>query len=397
MKYDFDRIIDRRHTDSEKWNIKENELPMWVADMDFETAPEVIAAMEKRLKNGVFGYSYIPDAWYEAYADWWKKRHRFTIEKDWLIFCTGVIPAISSIVRKLTTPAEKVLIQTPVYNIFFNSVLNNGRVPLESPLVIKNGRYEIDFEKLEEGLADPQTSLMLLCNPQNPGGRIWTKEELIRIAELCGKYDVKVVADEIHCDLTAPGYEYVPFASVSDTAREISVSCISTSKCFNIAGLQSAAVFAANKKIRHMVWRGLNTDEAAEPNVFACTAAIAALTEGEEWLNELNSYIDKNKQNATAFINENIPGLKAMYEPATYLLWIDVRDLPGEGKGFYSFLREKTGLFLSEGAIYGKGGEGFVRMNLACPASLVTDGLSRLKKGAELYLQAGASSPTISA
>ena len=266
MKYDFDKITDRSGTNSEKWNVSANELPMWVADMDFEAAPAIISALEKRLKNGVFGYSYIPDEWYAAYIDWWKRRHDFEIKKEWLIFATGVIPALSSIIRKLTTPAEKVLIQTPVYNIFFNSIRNNGRVPLESPLILKDGRYEIDFEQLEKDLSDPQTSLMLLCNPQNPGGRIWTRDELIKIADLCKKYDVRVVADEIHCDIVAPGHEYIPFASVSDTASEISVTCISASKAFNIAGLQSAAVFAENKSIRHKVWRGLNTDEVAEPN-----------------------------------------------------------------------------------------------------------------------------------
>ncbi len=385
MKYDFDKITDRSGTNSEKWNVSANELPMWVADMDFEAAPAIISALEKRLKNGVFGYSYIPDEWYAAYIDWWKRRHDFEIKKEWLIFATGVIPALSSIIRKLTTPAEKVLIQTPVYNIFFNSIRNNGRVPLESPLILKDGRYEIDFEQLEKDLSDPQTSLMLLCNPQNPGGRIWTRDELIKIADLCKKYDVRVVADEIHCDIVAPGHEYIPFASVSDTASEISVTCISASKAFNIAGLQSAAVFAENKSIRHKVWRGLNTDEVAEPNVFATAATIAALNEGEEWLDELNEYVDKNKHTAADFINNNIDGIRALYDHATYLLWIDLRGLPGNGAGFAKFLRKKTGLFLSTGEIYGKAGQGFLRMNLACPASFVEDGLKRLKTGVELF------------
>ncbi len=385
MKYDFDTVIDRRGTNSEKWDVAQNELPMWVADMDFKAAPEIILALEKRLKHGVFGYSGIPEEWYAAYTGWWRRRHQFEINPEWMVFVTGVVPAISSIIRKLSTPAEKVLIQTPVYNIFFNSILNNGRQVLESPLTLKGDRYEIDFERLEKDLSDPQTSLMLVCNPQNPGGRIWTRDELITVAELCKKYDVRVIADEIHCDVVAPGSRYVPFASVSETARDISVTCISPSKAFNIAGLHSAAVFAADKKIRHMVRRGLNTDEVAEPNVFAVTAATAAFNEGEEWLDALNQYIEENKQMACKYITANVDGIRALYGPATYLLWLDVRDLPEGGRGFAAFLREKTGLFLSVGEIYGQVGQGFLRMNLACPRTVLEDGLRRLKAGTEMY------------
>ncbi len=385
MKYDFDKIIDRRDTNSEKWEVAENELPMWVADMDFEAAPEIISALQKRLDAGIFGYSYVPDEWYDAYINWWKRRHDFEMDREWLVFASGVVPAISSIIRKLSTPAEKVLIQTPVYNMFFNSIINNGRQVLESPLDLVDGKYEINFERLEKDLSDPQTSIMLLCNPQNPGGRIWTREELMKIAELCKKYDVKVISDEIHCDIVEPGLQYIPFASVSETARDISVTCISPSKAFNIAGFHSAAIYAANKKIRHMVWRGLNTDEVAEPNVFAVTAAVAALNEGEEWLNSLNEYIQENKQIATEYIKSNIDGISAIYGPATYLLWIDIRNLPNEGKGFAKFLREKTGLMLCDGEIYGSAGNGFLRMNLACPKSLLDDGLNRLKAGTELF------------
>ena len=387
MKYDFDKVIDRRGTCSEKWDVTENELPMWVADMDFEAAPEIVSALQKRLDAKVYGYSYVPDEWYEAYISWWKRRHGFEIDRQWLVFVSGVIPAISSIIRKLSTPAEKVLVQTPVYNIFFNSIINNGRQVLESPLDLIDGRYEINFERLEKDLSDPQTSLMVLCNPQNPGGRIWTRDELIRIADLCAKYDVRVISDEIHCDIVPPGTQYVPFASVSETARDISVTCISPSKAFNIAGLHSAAVYAANKKIRHMVWRGLNTDEVAEPNVFAVTAAVAAFNEGEDWLNSLNEYISENKKIATEYIASNIGTMSVVEGPATYLLWIDIRNLPEQGKGFAGFLREKTGLFLSDGEIYGGAGKGFLRMNLACPKALLNDGLGRLKAGTELFIK----------
>ena len=390
MKYDFDEIVDRRGTNSEKWEVAEGELPMWVADMDFRTAPEIVSALKKRTEHGVFGYSGIPDAWYEAYTGWWKKRHQFEINKEWLIFTTGVIPALSSMIRKLSTPAEKVLVQTPVYNIFFNSIINNGRQVLESPLVLKGDRYEMDFERLEKDLSDPQTSIMLLCNPQNPGGRLWTGDELIRVADLCKQYDVIVISDEIHCDITAPGSSYVPFASVSDTAREISVTCISPSKAFNIAGIHTAAVFAADKKIRHMVWRGLNTDEVAEPNVFAADAAIAAFNKGEEWLNALNAYIESNKQIAVEYITSNINGIRVIYGPATYLLWMDIKELPGGGSVFASFLRKKTGIVLSDGEIYGQAGRGFLRMNTACPRAVLEDGLKRLKTGTDLYYEENA-------
>ena len=390
MKYDFDEIVDRRGTNSEKWEVAEGELPMWVADMDFRTAPEIVSALKKRTEHGVFGYSGIPDAWYEAYTGWWKKRHQFEINKEWLIFTTGVIPALSSMIRKLSTPAEKVLVQTPVYNIFFNSIINNGRQVLESPLVLKGDRYEMDFERLEKDLSDPQTSIMLLCNPQNPGGRLWTGDELRKVADLCKQYDVRVISDEIHCDITAPGSSYVPFASVSDTAREISVTCISPSKAFNIAGIHTAAVFAADKKIRHMVWRGLNTDEVAEPNVFAADAAIAAFNKGEEWLNALNAYIESNKQIAVEYITSNINGIRVIYGPATYLLWLDVKELPGGGSRLASFLRKKTGLVLSDGEIYGQAGRGFLRMNTACPRAVLEDGLKRLKTGTDLYYEENA-------
>ena len=216
MTYDFDRITDRRHTDSLKWDVAANELPMWVADMDFETAPAIKEAIEARAAHGIYGYTILPDAWYDAYIGWWQNRHGFTMERDWLIFCTGVVPAISSIVRKLTTPAEKVLVMTPVYNIFFNSIRNNGREILECPLHFDGQSYSVDLAELEQKLADPQTTLMLLCNPHNPIGKIWDRETLAAIGTLCRRHHVTVVADEIHCDLTTPGCDYVPFASVSE-------------------------------------------------------------------------------------------------------------------------------------------------------------------------------------
>ena len=385
MTYDFDRLKDRKNTGSLKWDVKENELPMWVADMDFETAPPVLEAIKARAAHGVFGYSIIPDEWYDAYIRWWKGRHDFTFQKDWLVFCTGVVPAISSIVRKLTTPAEKVLIQTPVYNIFFNSILNNGRQALEAPLAYQNGSYIIDFEDLEQKLADPQTTLMILCNPHNPVGKIWDRETLARIGELCFKHHVVVVSDEIHCDLTDPGCGYVPFASASELCQKNSITCLAPTKAFNLAGLQTAAVAVPDENLRHKVWRGLNTDEVAEPNAFAIPAAVAAFTQGGDWLDALREYIYQNKTLVKEFIAANLPQVTLVPSQATYLLWLDCSGLTQNAGDLAAFIRKQTGLYLSAGEQYGGNGREFLRMNIACPRELVKDGLSRLRQGIEAF------------
>ncbi len=385
MTYDFDKVVNRRNTNAMKWNVGEHELPMWVADMDFQTAPEIREALEKRVAHGVFGYADLPDEWREAYVYWWESRHHFTMEKDWLIFCTGIVPAISSIVRKLTTPAEKVLIQSPVYNMFFNSIVNNGREILDSPLVYDGTEYHIDFEDLEAKLADPQTTLMILCNPHNPVGKIWDKETLAHIGELCGKHNVVVISDEIHCDLTTPGYEYTTFASVNETCKMNSVTCIAPTKTFNIAGCQTAAVSVPNPVLRHKVWRGFNTDEVAEPNAFAVDAAIAAFTKGGPWLDALRAYIQTNRETAESFIAQQVPGVKVVPATATYLLWLDFTETGCSTTEIADFIRKHTGLYFTAGAHYGGDGDHFIRMNIACPKATLMDGLDRLKKGMEAY------------
>ncbi|MDO4260922.1 MAG: MalY/PatB family protein, partial [Eubacteriales bacterium] len=365
--------------------VKENELPMWVADMDFQTAPEIRETILKRAEHGVFGYSIVPDEWYQAYQTWWEQRHHFLIQKEWLMFVTGVVPAISSAVRKLTTPGEKVLIQTPVYNIFFNSIVNNGREVLESPLLYEGGQYRIDFEALERDLSDPQTTMMILCNPHNPVGKIWDRETLSRIGELCAKHHVIVLSDEIHCDLTAPGKEYIPFASVSETCRENSVTCIAPTKTFNLAGLQTAAIVVPGEALRSKMYRAINTDEVAEPNAFAVQAAVAAFTEGGPWLDELRGYLEENRQLVKQYLETEIPKLHLAEAEATYLLWIDCGKLTEDAASLARFLRERTGLYLSEGAQYGAAGSRFLRLNMACPRSILADGLDRLKRGAAEY------------
>lgn len=382
MTYDFDNALSRRHTDSLKWDVGSGELPMWVADMDFHTAPPVIEALKKRAEHGVFGYNIIPDEWYDAYIGWWKDRHGIEYRRSELIFSTGVIPIISSCVRKLTTAGENVLIMTPVYNIFFNCIRNNGRNVVEFPLDYdrESGGYSIDFDALGKALADPQTSLMILCDPHNPIGKIWDRETLAKIGELAYDNGVTVISDEIHCDLTDPDIGYVPFAAASEKCRDNCVVCMAPTKAFNIAGLQTACAAVPNTRLRHKVWRALNTDEVAEPNSFAVTAAAAAFTEGGEWLDELRRYIYRNKIQVGEFVRRELPRVRLIPSRATYLLWLDLTDYGMSSKALQKHIRKSTGLYLSDGSIYGKGGEGFLRMNIGCPLAYVDDGLNRLKK-----------------
>lgn len=378
----FDRIADRRGTCSLKWDVKENELPMWVADMDFPTAPCVRRAIEKRAAHGIFGYSIIPDVWYDAYRNWWGKHHGLDISREELIFTTGVIPALSTAVRKFTTPAEKIVIQTPVYNIFVNSIVNNGRRVLENPLVYRDGGYDMDFADLEEKLSDPLTTMMILCNPQNPAGKIWSQEHLARVGELCRKHHVLVFSDEVHCDLTAPGCSYVPFASVNETCRMNSITAVAPTKAFNIAGTQSAAVIVPEEGLRQRMDRALNTDEVAEPNAFAIDAAVAAFSdEGWEWLTALRGYIARNRETVYEFIRSELPDVYALAQDATYLMWLDVSRYTDDAESLQRRIREKTGLYLSAGNIYGGNGHYFLRLNIACPKTLLEDGLKRLKTG----------------
>ena len=381
--YDFDRITDRRNTFSYKWDIKEGELPMWVADMDFETAPCVKEALIRRAEHGIFGYSVVPQEWNRAICGWWQRRHHFQMQEDWLIFCTGVIPAIDVAVKRMTNVGDNVVVQTPVYNIFYNCVENHGRHVLENRLLYEKGQYEMDFEDLEKKLANPQTTMLLLCNPQNPAGKIWSKEELARVGALCKKHHVLVVADEIHCDLTAPGKEYIPFASVSDVCAAISVTAIAPTKAFNIAGLQTAAVMVPDPFLRHRMWRALNTDEVAEPNAFAVDVAVAAFEEGGEWLDALREYLQENKKAAAQFIQTEMPMITTGSLDVTYLMWLDCSQVTDDSEKLSVYLREKAGVYLSEGNIFGGNGAQFLRLNTATTRKNLMEGLRRFKKGIE--------------
>ena len=385
MTYDFTTVTDRRPTWSSKWDVQPGELPMSTADMDFVTAPEIQRALEKRLRTGVYGYTDVPGAWYDACIHWWRTRHGFTLQREWLIFSAGVVPTISSCVRKLTTPAEKVLVLTPVYNIFFNSIVNNGRFPLECPLRYDGERYSIDWEDLTEKLRDPQTRLMLLCNPHNPTGQIWDRETLARIGALCSENGVTVLSDEIHCDLTDPGLSYIPFASVDATCASVCVMAMAPSKSFSIPGLQTSAVAVPDPVLRHKVWRALNTDEVAEPNAFAVDGAIAAWTEGAAWLDAARAQLAANKARVRAFIAEEVPAIRVLPSQATYLLWLDVGALTKDSAVLSAHLRRETGLILTAGAVYHGDGDHFLRMNTAYPPAQLEDGLRRLKQGVTTF------------
>lgn len=376
--FDFDSVPDRRGTGCVKWDVKANELPMWVADMDFEVAPEIAEAIKTRAAHPVFGYTDINTEWRDAYVGWWRDRHSLEIEGRDLVFVTGVVPAISSAVRRFTSPGENVVIMTPVYNIFYNSILNNGRNVVERPLLRGENGYSVDWEGFERDLRDSQTTLFILCNPHNPVGKIWDRETLARIGELCKTNGVTVVSDEIHCDVVTPGKEYVPFASVSKTCREISVTCIAPTKAFNIAGIQTAAVFSHNGFLRHKIWRQINTDECGEPSVFAVPAAVAAFRYGKDWLDAMNAYVYENKKFVRDFLANNAPGIRYDLADATYLAWLDVSRYTTDSAKFCDALRRETGLFVSNGKQYGKTGETFIRVNLATSRANVKDGMERL-------------------
>lgn len=385
MAYDFDKITERRGTYSLKWDVKDGELPMWVADMDFPTAPAVRRRIKERAAHGIFGYNVVPDEWYDSVTRWWAERHGLKMRRDSLCFCTGVVPAVSCLVKRLTNIGDDVVTLTPVYDIFFHSIENAGRHVVECPLAYDGGAYTLDFARLESALSRPNAALLLLCNPHNPTGNIWSAEELRRIGSMCAARGVPVISDEIHCDLVDPGYEYAPFAAASEECARISVTCVAASKAFNLAGLQSAAVYAENERLFNVAVRGLNSDELAEPNTFAAIATAAAFSEGGEWLDELRAYLAENKRMAREYIGRNIPSVRPVLSRATYLMWLDVGDITDDSRGLADFIRKKTGLYLSEGGQYRGNGNRFLRLNAGCPASVLADGLNRLRLGIDAY------------
>lgn len=379
MKYDFETVIDRRGTNSSKWDVEEGKLPLTTADMDFRCAPEIINSLKKRIDQGVFGYTQVDDLWYKAYKDFYLKNYDLYIKKEDLIFSTGVVPTISSAVRAMSKVGDKIVVLSPVYNIFYNSIINNKREVLEVPLIKEGDTYLIDFDSLRSAFEDENVSMMILCNPANPISRIWTKQELAKIGRLARKNDVFVLSDEIHGPITAPGKKYIPYFQASYDNEEYAMTAISPTKAFNLAGIQTSAMIISDQSVRKKVVRQLNTDECAEPNVLALEAVKAAYNESSAWLDEARKVIFKNRKHVISYIQENIDSLHVIDGDATYLLWIDISKTGLNSKEFVFKLEEETGLILSAGYIYGKGGEGFVRMNVAYPISIIDDALNRLK------------------
>ena len=384
-KYDFVNAPDRSMTDSVKWHVKKGDLPMSIADMDFKTAPEIIAAMKEKISLGVFGYEWPEDDYFNAVADWYEKEHGHRPEQEWLIFTTGVVPAISAVVRRISHIGDNVLVQAPVYNVFYNSIENNGRHVLSNDLQFDGSNYTVDWEDLEQKLALPLTTLMIFCNPHNPVGKVWTQAEVQKIADLCFKHHVVLLSDEIHGDLVRKGPDYTPAFSVNGPARDNVISLVSPSKTFNVAALHAATAIVPNSNLRAMVNRGLNSDEVAEPNLLAIPGTIAAYEHGHDWLQALIKQLNVNFTYAQEFINKNLPQVKVVSGKATYLIWLDVERISTDSQGLAEFLEKETGLVLSPGSIYRGNGNKFLRMNLACPLTTVKDGLERLRAGLTKY------------
>lgn len=383
MKYDFDEIISRRNSNSYKWDavMEEGVLPMWVADMDFRTAPAVVEVLRKRMDHGIFGYTKVPPVYYDAIINWFTRRHGWQIDRDWIIYTSGVVPALSAIIKALTVPGDRVLVQTPVYNCFFSSIRNNGCEIVVNPLVYTNGTYRIDFDDLARKATDPKVRLLLLCNPHNPVGRVWTRAELMCIGEICLRNDVLVVADEIHCELVYSGHTYIPFASISDDFRTRSVTCTSPSKAFNLAGLQIANIFAADESVRVKIDKAINLNEVCDVNPFGVEALVAAYNDGEEWLEELKCYLSDNYLYMRTFFNKYLPQFPVVKLEGTYLVWVDCSVLNRSSKEIAELLLKAEKFCINEGSMYGEAGEGFIRINIACPRQILIDGLNRLKRG----------------
>lgn len=381
MKFNFDELNLRKHTNSYKWDSVEDEdiIPLWVADMDFKTAPSIIEALRKRVEQGIFGYTKVPDEYYSAVIDWFGNQHNWHFEKDWIIYTSGVVPAVSAIIKALTVPGDKVILQTPVYNCFFSSIRNNDCVPYENKLIYKDQTYFIDFKDLEEKAADPLSKVMLLCNPHNPTGRVWMKEELENIHDICRRNNVIVVSDEIHCELVYPPYKYIPYGSISSGVMESSVVCVSPSKAFNIAGLQIANIICKDGTMRRKIDKAININEVCDVNPFGVLATIAAYRKGKEWLEELKSYLWENYQFVKNFFETNFPQLSVTKLEGTYLVWVNFKSIKLPSEDLERIFLEKGKVWLNEGKMYGDPGEGFMRINIACPRSRLNEGLKRLK------------------
>ncbi|MDY5470074.1 MAG: MalY/PatB family protein [Prevotella sp.] len=386
MEYDFSRPTDRRDTDSYKWDSapEADIIPLWVADMDFETFPAITEALQRRVAHGIFGYTRVPEAYYEAVCRWFKKRHGWHINREDIIYTSGVVPAVSAVIKALTLPGDQVIVQGPVYNCFFSSIRNNGCEMVSNSLIYNKEelRYEIDFDDLERKLAHERARLMLLCNPHNPGGRVWTRDELTRVAELCRKYGVRVVSDEIHCELTLYDNEYVPFGSLPDELSRGSITCCSPSKAFNTAGLQIANIVCRDAEVRNRINRAININEVCDVNPFGVIALQAAYSdEGYEWLTQLRKYISANYDLLLERFARELPKCKVMRMEGTYLAWIDCSELHIPSDEIEKMLMHENKVWVNAGSMYGAEGAAFIRINMACTSELLNEGITRIVNG----------------
>lgn len=386
MEYDFSRPTDRRGTDSYKWDSapEADIIPLWVADMDFETFPGITEALQRRVAHGIFGYTRVPETYYEAVCRWFEKRHGWHINREDIIYTSGVVPAVSAVIKALTLPGDQVIVQGPVYNCFFSSIRNNGCEMVSNSLIYNKEelRYEIDFDDLERKLAHERARLMLICNPHNPGGRVWTRYELTRVAELCRKYGVRVVSDEIHCELTLYDNEYVPFGSLPDELSRGSITCCSPSKAFNTAGLQIANIVCRDAEVRNRIDRAININEVCDVNPFGVIALQAAYSdEGYEWLTQLRAYISANYDLLCERFARELPKCKVMRMEGTYLAWIDCSELHIPSDEIEEMLMHENKVWVNAGSMYGAEGAAFIRINMACTSELLNEGITRIVNG----------------
>lgn len=390
MEYDFSRPTDRRGTDSYKWDSapEADIIPLWVADMDFETFPGITEALQRRVAHGIFGYTRVPEAYYEAVCHWFDKRQGWRINREDIIYTSGVVPAVSAVIKALTLPGDQVIVQGPVYNCFFSSIRNNGCEMVSNSLIYNKEelRYEINFDDLERKLKHERARLMLLCNPHNPGGRVWTRDELTRVAELCSKYGVRVVSDEIHCELTLYDNEYVPFGSLPDELSRGSITCCSPSKAFNTAGLQIANIVCRDAEVRNRIDRAININEVCDVNPFGVIALQAAYSdEGYEWLTQLRKYISANYDLLLERFARELPKCKVMRMEGTYLAWIDCSELHISSDEIEEMLMHENKVWVNAGSMYGAEGAAFIRINMACTSELLNEGITRIVNGLGAY------------
>ena len=376
MKYNFDQLPNRINTSSIKWDVKEGELPMWVADMDFYPMPEIQEAVAKASKENGYGYTYPTKDFFDAYRYWWKTRHHVEINTSWMIFVSGVVSALDSMIRVLTKENDSVMLLTPVYHVFYNVIKNNNRQIVTSDLVKKESGYEINYQDVEEKIKTKNVKALIFCNPHNPMGHLWQKEEIKRLSDICLKHGVILISDEIHCDIVDPSYEYYSALSVNDSA----IVCLSPGKAFNLAGVHSAVVVSKNEEYRNKMQEAFYRDDIGEPNYFAIPTNVTAYTKGSEYIDELNQYLYENKRYVSSFIKENLSQVRLISGHATYLLWLDISSLNIRSDVFVKELREKAGLILSPGLQFGEEGAFCIRMNIATSLKNVKDAMNRLKQ-----------------